>query len=179
MTNDSQLAITPDTKVAELLEHYPKLEDVLIGIAAPFKKLKNPFLRRSVAKVASLRQAAAVGRLPVSELVDRLRASVGQSPLADLTTDDTPDYFSEQPTWFDPMKIKTSIDEEKDVAADQMPLVPVAHAADALKEGEILELVTSYLPAPGIDIMRTKGFLVWSKQEQPGLIRTYFCKRSG
>ena len=48
VTNDSQLTITPDTKVAELLEHYPQLEDVLIGIAAPFKKLKNLWVSNSL-----------------------------------------------------------------------------------------------------------------------------------
>ena len=61
MTN--QLPIDESTKVAALLDSYPELEDVLIGIAPPFKKLRNPILRRSVAKVASLRQAAAVARM--------------------------------------------------------------------------------------------------------------------
>ena len=79
---DDRVTITPSTKVAALLDSYPQLEDVLIGIAPPFKKLKNPILRRSVAKVASLRQAAAVGRLPVEELVNKLRDAVGQEPIA-------------------------------------------------------------------------------------------------
>ncbi|MBT4095990.1 MAG: DUF1858 domain-containing protein, partial [Nitrospinaceae bacterium] len=57
--------IEPSSKVGELLEHYPELEDVLIGMAPPFKKLKNPLLRKSVGKVATLRQAAAVGRISV------------------------------------------------------------------------------------------------------------------
>ena len=45
------IEITPSTKVNELLYAFPKLEETLIGIALPFKKLRNPFLRRSVAKV--------------------------------------------------------------------------------------------------------------------------------
>ena len=52
MSND--FPIEPVTKIAALLDHYPELEDVLIGMAPPFKKLKNPILRKSVAKVASL-----------------------------------------------------------------------------------------------------------------------------
>ena len=63
--NSRDFDITAETKIAALLKHYPGLEDHLIGMAPPFKKLKNPILRRSVAKVASLHQAAAVGRLPV------------------------------------------------------------------------------------------------------------------
>ena len=55
------LQIQPSTKVAQLLDAYPELEEVLIRMAPPFRKLKNPILRRSVAKVATLKQAAIVG----------------------------------------------------------------------------------------------------------------------
>ena len=51
---DKEVEITSQTKVAELLEHFPELEETLIAMAPPFKKLRNPVLRRSVAKVASL-----------------------------------------------------------------------------------------------------------------------------
>jgi len=91
---ESHLPIMPTTKVAALLDHFPQLEDVLIGMAPPFRKLKNPVLRKSVAKVASLRQAAAVGRVPVVELVNKLRAAVGQEPLAAEDLGDTVSYFA-------------------------------------------------------------------------------------
>jgi hypothetical protein len=168
------IPITPDTKVAALLSHYPELEEVLIGIAPPFKKLRNPILRRSVAKVASLRQAAAVGRIPVDEVVNKLRAAVGQAPVSSEAVPDTASYFSSQPDWFDGDKVVASIDEQE-VDPDVMPLKPLLLRATKMEEGEILELVTAYLPAPGIDIMREKGFAVWSV-EQGELIKTYFSK---
>ena len=71
--------ITPDTKVAALLADYPELEEVLIAIAPLFQKLRNPILRHSVAMVASLRQAAAIGKVDVEEVVNKLRAEVGQA----------------------------------------------------------------------------------------------------
>jgi hypothetical protein len=74
--------ILPSTKVGALLDRYPELEDILIGLAPPFKKLKNPFLRRGVARVASLKHAAAVGGMPVNDLVNKLRAVVGQEAVA-------------------------------------------------------------------------------------------------
>jgi hypothetical protein len=61
--------IEPLMKVATLLQDYPELEEALIEIAPPFRKLRNPVLRRSVAKVTSLRQAAAVAQIDVSDLV--------------------------------------------------------------------------------------------------------------
>lgn len=170
----SDLPITPKTKVAALLEHYPELEDVLIGMAPPFKKLKNPILRRSVAKVASLQQAAAVGKIPVDEMVNELRAVVGQAPISAEAVDDVVSYFSSQPDWFDRDKVVASMVEEE-LDEDVMPLNPLIRRATALREGEILELVTAFLPAPGIDIMKKKGFLVWSVEEGK-LTRTYFSK---
>lgn len=173
--------ILPTTKVAALLDRYPELEDVLIGLAPPFRKLKNPLLRKGVARVASLKHAAAVGGIPVADLVNKLRAAAGQEAIAaDIVSDDAgspADYFSEQPGWFAADRIVASIDER---AADpnQMPIVDVLQKAAHLQAGEILELVTSFLPAPGIEIMKGKGLRVWSVQEGPELIRTYVSKQS-
>lgn len=168
--------IDPSTKIGALLDRYPELEDVLIGMAPPFKKLKNPVLRKSVAKVASLQQAAAVGRVPVDELVNRLREAVGQKPIASEDVGDTVAYFTDRPGWFDPAKVVVSIGEQEIDEQDKMPLTMVLQKATGLQETEILELITTFLPAPGIDIMKNKGFLTWSVQEGPELIKSYFSK---
>ena len=61
--------ITSGTRVAELLSNYPETEELLIGMSPAFEKLRNPVLRRSVARVATLRQAAAVGRIPAADFL--------------------------------------------------------------------------------------------------------------
>ncbi len=172
----SELEITPSLTIHSLLENFPELEEVLIGIAPPFKKLKNPILRNTVAKVATIKQAAAVGKVPLNVLISTLREAVGQ-PLSDQSYQDE-EYFTEQPDWFSVDKISASIDESKLENKDQMPLVPVLKKAGNLKEGEIIELVTSFLPAPGIDVMKSKGYSVWVKKEREDLIRSYFLKLS-
>jgi TusA-related sulfurtransferase len=173
--SDREFPILPSTKIATLLDRYPELEDVLIGLAPPFKKLKNPFLRKGVAKVASLAQAAAVGGMPVDELVNKLRAAVGQEPIASEDSGRTGSYFSSQPEWFNATEIVASIDETV-IDPDKMPIVTVLQRAATLQPGEMLELVTTFLPAPGIEIMKRKGLLVWSVQQAPELIRTYVTK---
>ncbi len=172
---DDDFPIEPSTKVAALLDHYPELEEFLIEIAPPFKKLTNPLLRKSVAKVASLQQAAAVGRMPVAELVNRLRAEVGQEAIAWEDAGETASYFTSRPDWFDRAKVVASID-ESETDEDKMTLIVVNEKAGRLQESEIVELVTTFLPAPGIDVMKKRGFLVWSVQEEPDLIRTFFSK---
>ncbi len=173
---DRDSPIMPSTKVGAMLDEYPELEEVLIGIAPPFKKLKNPMLRKSVAKVATLRQAATVGRVPVAELVNRLRVAVGQNPIASDELGDTISYFSDQPDWFETAKVAASIDEREIGEKDPMPLATLHEKAMRLQQAEILELITPFIPAPGIYIMKKRGFGVWSVQEEPELIKTYFCR---
>ena len=171
-----RLLIDETTKVAALLDAYPELEGVLIEIAPPFKKLRNPVLRRSVAKVASLRQAAAVARIPASELVNRLREAVGQPPIALGTKDASASYLGERPDWYDPDFVVDVLDEGALPEDGPMPLVPLLKRAKGLGEREILEFRTTFLPAPGIDAMSRKGFAVWTKETSPGEFRTYFTK---
>lgn len=159
-----------------LLDAYPALEDVLIGLAPPFKKLKNPVLRRSVAKVASLAHVAAVAGMPAYQLVNQLRAAVGQPAMpAEDPARGTEDYFSAQPEWFETGRVAASLD-ERNADPNKMPIASVLQRVARLRTAEILELITDFLPAPGIEAMRKKGFLVWCVREQENVVRTYFYK---
>jgi TusA-related sulfurtransferase len=112
--------------------------------------------------------------MAVEELVNRLRAAVGQAPITSRDASESI-YFSAQPEWFATSKIVTSIDERAAEAA-KMPIVAVLQKAARLHPGEMLELITTFLPAPGIKIMKSKGLRVWSVQQGPELIRTYVSK---
>lgn len=173
---DKIVSIDPSTKVAALLDQYPELEEVLIAMAPPFKKLKNPVLRKSIAKVASLKQAAAVGKMPVEELVNRLRVVVGQAPISGTGPRADESYLTAKPDWFNLDNIKATIIEKDEVDPNTMAITKVLPQANALQKSEILELVTTFLPAPGIDVMLSKGFLAWTVETEPGLFKTYFCK---
>jgi hypothetical protein len=48
-----------------------------------FKKLKNQVFRKTVAKIAKLQQAAAIGGVKTEELINRLRKEIGQELITD------------------------------------------------------------------------------------------------
>jgi hypothetical protein len=173
---ESAFPILPSTKVAALLDQYPQLEDVLIRIAPAFQKLKNPILRKTIARVASLEQVAQVGRIPAHDLVNQLRKAAGQ-PIWDSgeKLGDTPSYFVAQPDWFSSLKIVATIAEE-DHDPNKMPIVTILDRIASMNPGDIVELTTSFVPAPGIDLLRRKKLLVWTKQDDSKQIRTYICK---
>jgi len=57
-----------------------------------------------------------------------------------------------------------------------MTLVTILKGAKNVKRGEIIELITTFLPAPGIDILKSKGYSVWTRREGDNLIKSYFLK---
>ena len=59
---ESKITISPKTKVGELLDAYPELEPVLMAMSPAFEKLKNPVLRKTVARVATLQQVCCCRR---------------------------------------------------------------------------------------------------------------------
>jgi hypothetical protein len=106
-------------------------------------------------------------------LVNTLRAAVGQEPMESGPVEGVT-YFEAQPEWFDPTAVTIVLrDEELDPAV--MPINPVLRAAKELGGGEIAELVTTHLPAPGIDILRAKGYRTWTVDDGD-VIRTYVSK---
>ena len=119
MEQKQNLIITPKTKVLELIETYPELEDVLIEYAPAFKNLKNPVLRRTVAKIATLQQAAAIGGVKTEELINRLRKEIGQ----DLASENMDiQYNYRKPDWYAEEKIVKRFNASEMLAAGEHPV---------------------------------------------------------
>jgi hypothetical protein len=175
---ENQLIITPQTKIGELLKAYPQLEDVLVEVAPAFKKLRNPVLRKTVAQVTSLAQAARVGGVPVAELVQRLRAAVGQHEPVDIKKDlSTGDYPLEPPSWYDENKIMGSLDARPMIESGEHPIGRVFLELDKLNDGQIYELITPFEPAPLIDKAKGKGLTVWVTTVGAAEHHTYFYRK--
>jgi hypothetical protein len=172
---ETKLIITPQTKIGELLDAYPELENVLIDLAPAFKKLQNPILRKTVARVTSVRQAAAIGKLPVDVVVNKLRGILGQGTLENIQ--DNPKTGSNKPVWLSDDKIIVRFDASEMIASDGHPLTQVMQDLKEWKSGDIYELTTPFLPAPLLDKVKEKGFHVWSNEIAPGIFKNYFLKQ--
>jgi hypothetical protein len=170
----SDLIITPKTKVLQLIEAYPQLEDVLIEYAPAFKKLKNPVLRKTVAKIASLQQAAAVGEVKVEDLINRLRKEVGQ----DLySSESSVKYNIEKPLWFSTDMIDSEFDAKEILAAGEQPVNQVIADLNNLSNGMIYKLITPFLPAPLIDKATSLNIEHWVEKIDDENFNVYFFKK--
>ena len=82
----------------------------------------------------------------------------------------------DQPDWYSPDKIVVSIEEDELSDKNTMTLVVIHEKAKDVRNGEIIERVTTFLPAPGIDIMKSKSCSTWSRKDDDDVIKTYFLK---
>ena len=164
--------ITPETKVGALLADFPQLEEVLFEISPTYQALKNPVLRRTAAKVATLRQVAKVGGIPLGVLIGRLRRAVGQDGAA--VDDDETGPHGLPPDWARNAEVARSFDAREAIESGGHPMERVMGDLATLEAGEIYELVTPFVPAPLVGLARQKGFEGFSIEDGAGLFRTRF-----
>ena len=158
------LIISPKTKIYELLEAYPQLEETLIALASPFKKLKNPVLRKTIAKITTLSQAAIIAGLKVEELINSLRKKVGQK-LDDILEADARDYVYQKPSWFDESRVIVFIDISNILNAGEQPVHEVLSAIKKLNQDEILKVTAPFVPAPLLDKTISMNYKHWLDQQ--------------
>jgi hypothetical protein len=168
---NQQVMITPETKVGDVLDAYPELEELLIEIAPAFKKLRNPVLRKTVARVTSLRQAAKVGGVSIGDMINRLRAAAGQDK---LVVGESTDSGSTRPQWLDERSVWKTLDARPMIESGQEPLGIVMRDLSDLPQGQVYELIAPFEPAPLIDKVRKRGLETFCAHEPDGSTRTYF-----
>jgi DUF438 domain-containing protein len=72
------MELNPKTKVNDLITRYPFLKDYLIKLNPEFRMLDNPFMRKTVGRIASLGKAAMIGGMDVKKLLDDIAAEIRQ-----------------------------------------------------------------------------------------------------
>lgn len=166
------LPITPDVRIAGLLEAYPELEAVLMAQAPAFKALRNPVLRRTIARVTTIAQAARIGDVSARDLVRTLRIAVGQS--VDDGDEDpraAPDgetraaghacaHDRTRPaTTLRSMPPGTPVlDADALLESGIVPLAAILDAASSLAPAAELRVLVAFRPAPIVERLEAMGF---------------------
>ncbi|MEM1023084.1 MAG: DUF1858 domain-containing protein [Myxococcota bacterium] len=162
--------ITPLTKIADLLEAYPELETVLIETAPVFARLRNPVLRGTVAKVATIERAAGIVGISVRDLVLSLRRASGLSPVDALPSGPRLEgaaSFLAPPSWVKTGAVVEVFDVDAMLDAGQVPLGPVFRRARKLRPGELVRVLSSFLPTPLSEKLGELGHPVHSVRTGP------------
>jgi len=174
----SKMEITMETKIADLLNSRPDMKDILISINPKFKKLNNPVLRRTLARLASVRQAAVVGGMDASDLLNQLRTAVGQEPIGtddQEEIEDNDNIEMNAPKWIS-KKPKMVFDGNEMLDREENPLAEITKAMHNLKKGDVVTLNVDFKPEPLIDECIKRGYKVYT-EEKDGVYTTYIRKK--
>lgn len=154
------MEINAHTKVGALLAAHPELEEPLIEWVPAFAKLRNPILRATVAKVASLEQAARVGGVPLPRshtVPSPMRLGLEEGPGKEAAPSRTVEVW---PDWFHPEKVVATLDAAALLQEGGHPLAQVKKALAAHPAGSIVVLNSDFEPAPLLDQLSREGFQV-------------------
>jgi hypothetical protein len=159
------MEITSQSKLFEVLEAHPFLKAQIASIAPPFQNLKNPVLRRTVGKIATLEKVAQIGGMDVNKLVNTLRRAAGQEELAAETSANyvvAIPRVAEDPEWIagEPQFI---VNGTELLQRGEVPLSRVNELLMQLEEGRYILLATNFEPTPIIDAMQKQGRRVFHK----------------
>lgn len=169
----TDVLITPDIRIYDMLNAYPQLEDKLIELAPVFLKLKNPVLRKTITKVTTLKQASLVGRVSLSILINELRSAVGQGN-TELANEKS--AAASKPEWASEKTASVIYDAREDLESGVHPVNRVVKECSDMRAGGVYLLMTPFTPAPLIDMLVSKGFDVFSEEESPAKVNTYIKK---
>ena len=171
--------ITLETKIHDLLNDYQGMKEILIGINPKFKKLNNPVLRRTLGRVAGVRQAAIVGGMEPMDLLSQLRLAVGQNSMCETCAEESEACHvpaaTPRPSWLqgDPAAI---LDANQILDADKNPLALARKTLKSLEADRFILLTADFRPEPLIDEFIKDGHKVYTEESQEGQYHTYVQK---
>lgn len=148
-------------KVSDLLDAYPQLEGTLLELSPAFSKLRNPILRRTVAKVTTLQQAAKVAGISPILLLETLRQAAGLPIDNSNESIDIENEQKDKPEWFGEMNIIIRFDARPIIESGENPMQEIIRLSKELQNNQIMELTAPFKPVPIMDLLKSKGFEVW------------------
>ncbi len=173
------LPITPETRVAQLLDAYPGLEEVLVGMAPSLARLRNPVLRRTVARLTTLERAAGIADLDVRTVVSRLREAAGLEAASDATeagTEAPSGSGGEPPSWRTGREPTVRINADALLDRGETPLPAMLAAAKALDADGLLEVTVAFRPLPLVDALEHHGLRTHIEAVDGGGFRLYAAR---
>ncbi|MBL7033541.1 MAG: DUF1858 domain-containing protein [Candidatus Delongbacteria bacterium] len=157
------MEIQQTTKLFALFAEYPELEEKVMQMAPVFRNLKNPVLRRTVGKLATVEKVALIGKLDPGTFLNTLRREAGLPPVEELPEMEviTP---SDAPTWAagEPIQVVNG------TAMLETGVHPLGLINQLLQEavpGEFILLQTNFAPLPLIEAMEKQEYQVFHAED--------------
>lgn len=145
-------------RVAAVLARDERLLEVFVAASPTFEKLRNSAMRKTMAKLVTVEQAARIAGIDARDLVARLNAALGgtapaEAPVASLPTlPPLPATLTSLPA-----DRIVDCDVREDLRAGKEPFRRILDAARALPAGSALRVRAIFEPAPLYAVLARHG----------------------
>lgn len=162
-------------RVARVLERDGRLVDVFAAASPHFERLRSPAMRKVMARLVTVEQAARIAGVEVGALLERLNRAAGE------TTDGGAEEAPADPTTNRnemsttegripaalaaiPAERVVDLDVREDLRNGQEPFARIMAAKQALTDGQVLRLRAIFEPVPLYHVMRKQGYDHWTER---------------
>lgn len=163
-----KLFITPGLKLFEIIKAYPELEDVINSIIPAIQKITIQTIKENIYKTSTLDVVAKSANLEIGYIINLLREKVGQNIMINNN--------NEAPIWAIEENANHIIDAKPIIAAGEHPLTLFMETTDNMKDGEVILLITPFMPMPLIEKASAKGLINWTEKKSETDFFNYFKK---
>jgi uncharacterized protein (DUF2249 family) len=159
--------IVAGDRVSDVLARDESLVEIFAGVAPPFAKLRNRAMRRIMARLVTVEQAARMGGVSTDVLLRSLNAALGAR--SDLGTHTLPTPSAGGMTPDEACRAYPSdahpshaamveLDVRDDLRAGREPFSRIMAAVSTLADDRVLHLRTTFEPVPLYAVLGKRGF---------------------
>lgn len=168
--------INNNTKISELIKANSDSIETIAAIAKPFRKLKNPLLRRVMASRVTIKEAATMGGCSLEDFKTALEPLGFVFSNEEFGETSTPE--DNTPQWLDKLNDtqKVYFDVREIIAKGDDPLKTILHQYQTLEPGHAICIINSFIPYPLINLLGNKGVQSHVETVDEKLYHTWFFK---
>lgn len=170
------MRFTAETVVADAIAADPAVIERLAKLHPAFEKLRNPLLRKVMARLVTFREAAKVAGVGVEAV---LAAANGVPAVAAAAQPAATPEEEKAPLWVENADLheRVALDVRPVLAEGGEPLGPIMRAAANVPRGGLLILDAPFDPAPLRRVLGNKGFDSYRRPLAPDHWRVWFRRR--
>jgi uncharacterized protein (DUF2249 family) len=184
------VVIAGGDRVDRVLARDSRLLEVFASVSPHFERLRSPSMRRVMARLVTVEQAARIAGVDAGVLLERLNDSLlgwSTDPVAgpphdaeplkrtEMTTEEMEREIPPLLARIQPERI-VDLDVREELRQGREPFSRIMAAKAALPEGHVLRLRAIFEPAPLYQVMAKQGFEHWTEQRAADDWRVWFYR---
>jgi TusA-related sulfurtransferase len=166
--------ISADDRVSDVLARDEALVDVFVRHAPHFARLRSRALRRVMARLVTVAQAARTAHVPVEHLLYDLNTALGIDGVTAAVPEQEPANAPALRRPRDARQIEVDVRDEHRYGRE--PFTRIMRAVAALGADEVLQLRTIFEPVPLLEVLAKRGFAHESEAYEPGNWSVWFWR---